>query len=1167
MSRRRRDAGTLWRWLVEPSPRIRQAERQHQARMLAALLLTGSVVGLAMALLGLNPVARELVGEPELALAMGMGLFSLFTYVVNRQGYTDTAVRLVVYVGALAIYLTAVSDRNPQMLNSLVRLVIPLLVGAIFMSLRELALVVSVNLAGVLAFPLFAPRVTFIEVLSGPFGFVLVCSILVMLLSFHLRNMERVRQHNQQITEVRSRQLLEAAFDAILIHHDDRLIDAGYDFQRLFGYEKPTGLSFSSLIADQQHSAYKADAKLCEVTIRRRDGSTFFAEMITIEQTYQDQPVKVTAVRDISRTRRMEAALRDSERRFRLVTEHSPDFMYIWEADANRLPYFNRDGFLGYTREELLVPGFLASLVHPDDWPALQTYWQTALQQAEAATCGPIEYRIRHSQGHWEWLERRDTVLTHNVSGNPQQMLVTLSIITQRKRAEEELRQQERQNRALLEAIPDLIVHFDAEGTYLQAWPFKHPADYAQLIPAEDLIGRSMRDVLPPDLAEALTGVVRRALATQEIQQYEYSLLEHGSLRHYEGRWAACGENETIATIRDVTDRKRAEELLEREANIYQSLFEAMILSEWRDGWFYIRSMNRAAEQLYGWSQDEVRGRPIIDVVRPSYHDPDMTRELFVANLLRTGYWRGEMNHHHRDGTPLHLLVSITVLKDQQGQPAGTAMIALDMTRLRAAEAALRMSEERFQTALKGAPIVVSNQDRELRYTWIHNPSARFDPSQVIGKRDQELMEQVEDARLIEALKQQVIESGVGLRRAVQWQEKGEIRHFDLTIEPVRDALGSVSGITCAQIDITERIQEEAARHKIQHMLQTLVANVPMVILGVDRSGVITFTEGTVLREMGERSNHLVGSSIYEITADRPSFRAGLERALAGETVTNFGERDGRHFQNHFHPVFNSSGEIDTVVAIAIDITERVRSERHQLDLALERERIDMLQRFMGDVSHDFKTPLTSIKLSLHLLGKIQTDADRQRHLEVIAYQANRLEKFMSDLFHMSRFDQSITGEFDFGPVDINALLRAVLAAHEYIIQQHGHTVRIDTQAEIPATFGDPFELDRVFTNLLVNAVNYTPDGGQITLRTRCVDGNVIVEVQDTGIGIPPDEQERIFARFYRSDPARSAERGGMGVGLSIARKIVEAHGGRIEVESTPGEGSTFRVILPVLSV
>src|SRR5690606_14287941 len=184
---------------------------------------------------------------------------------------------------------------------------------------------------------------------------------------------------------------------------------------------------------------------------------------------------------------------------------------------------------------------------------------------------------------------------------------------------------------------------------------------------------------------------------------------------------------------------------------------------------------------------------------------------------------------------------------------------------------------------------------------------------------------------------------------------------------------------------------------------------------------------------------------------------------------------------------------------------------------------INLLQRFMGDVSHDFKTPLTSIKLSLYLLSKVQVEADRQRHLNVIACQTERLEKFINDLFNMPRLDQAITGEFEVGPVNVNALLRDVLMAHEPLIAEQSHQARFEPDPSLPEIFGDRFQLERVFTNLLVNAINYTPDGGHITLRTKYRNPDVIIEVQDDGPGIPPEEHERIFMRFYRGDQARGS--------------------------------------------
>jgi signal transduction histidine kinase len=222
-----------------------------------------------------------------------------------------------------------------------------------------------------------------------------------------------------------------------------------------------------------------------------------------------------------------------------------------------------------------------------------------------------------------------------------------------------------------------------------------------------------------------------------------------------------------------------------------------------------------------------------------------------------------------------------------------------------------------------------------------------------------------------------------------------------------------------------------------------------------------------------------------------------------------------------------------------------------------------MLQRFMGDVSHDFKTPLTSIKLSLHLLSRASTPEARQRHLDVLDMQTNRLETFMADLFNMSRYDRGETNEFSFAPVDCHQLIEEIIAVHQLLIeekQQRLHWEPGDLSIEV---LGDRLQLDRMLTNLVVNAITYTPLGGEIWLRSQQRDYWLVIEVRDNGPGIPEEDHERIFQRFYRGDPARSTEQGGMGLGLAIAHKIVEAHGGKIELESAAGQGSTFRISLP----
>jgi two-component system phosphate regulon sensor histidine kinase PhoR len=227
----------------------------------------------------------------------------------------------------------------------------------------------------------------------------------------------------------------------------------------------------------------------------------------------------------------------------------------------------------------------------------------------------------------------------------------------------------------------------------------------------------------------------------------------------------------------------------------------------------------------------------------------------------------------------------------------------------------------------------------------------------------------------------------------------------------------------------------------------------------------------------------------------------------------------------------------------------------------LERVRRD----FVANVSHEIKTPLTAVR------GLIETllddagmgDETRRRFLGKARDQAARLSALITDLLALSRL------ESDQQPLDREALdlcrpvqesVRALLPAAE----QKRLVVETALPGEPVMVLGDESALRQAIENLLDNAVKYTPEGGRIWVRVRGEPEAAVVEVEDTGVGIEPDEQPRVFERFYRVDKARSRELGGTGLGLSIVKHIALAHGGDVSVESLPGRGSTFRLRLPL---
>jgi two-component system phosphate regulon sensor histidine kinase PhoR len=229
----------------------------------------------------------------------------------------------------------------------------------------------------------------------------------------------------------------------------------------------------------------------------------------------------------------------------------------------------------------------------------------------------------------------------------------------------------------------------------------------------------------------------------------------------------------------------------------------------------------------------------------------------------------------------------------------------------------------------------------------------------------------------------------------------------------------------------------------------------------------------------------------------------------------------------------------------------------------LERVRRD----FVANVSHEFKTPLTAIQgfAETLLSGALDDKANRKRFVEIIREHARRLARLTDDLLKLSRIEAGRL-ELEIRPIRVEVLVNGCVETARLKAKAKGLEIQVDLQENAPAVRGDGAQLGEVLQNLLDNALQYTPAGGKIEVKARSSGHDVIFTVSDTGIGIPESDLERIFERFYRVDDARSREAGGTGLGLSIARHIVEAHGGRIWVESAVGHGSRFHFSVPGVS-
>jgi PAS domain S-box-containing protein len=269
---------------------------------------------------------------------------------------------------------------------------------------------------------------------------------------------------------------------------------------------------------------------------------------------------------------------------------------------------------------------------------------------------------------------------------------------------------------------------------------------------------------------------------------------------------------------------------------------------------------------------------------------------------------------------------------------------------------------------------------------------------------------------------------------------------------------------------------------------------------------------------------------------------------------------DVRWIHDQVRPVHDESGNVYRLLGVVRDITERKQLERQQLELVLERERSHILTDFITSASHEFRTPLSVIRLSAYLLSQ-STNEKSESHLRQIEDQVEHIANLVDAMVLMTRLDSDDPG-FTSREVDLNAIVRAVRQSLQPAVEEARLSLTLELSHQPLRVQGDFEYLNQAILHLGRNAIQHTPAEGQVTLRSKQVEDQAVIEITDTGTGIEAKELPRIFERFYRADTSGSTR--GFGLGLPMAKAIVEHHRGRIEVESEVGQGSTFRILLPL---
>jgi two-component system phosphate regulon sensor histidine kinase PhoR len=349
--------------------------------------------------------------------------------------------------------------------------------------------------------------------------------------------------------------------------------------------------------------------------------------------------------------------------------------------------------------------------------------------------------------------------------------------------------------------------------------------------------------------------------------------------------------------------------------------------------------------------------------------------------------------------------------------------------------------------------------------------------------------------------------------------------------------------------DLNQRDRDlEQTKTLFQSILGTMIEGV----LVLDSQGKVLYCNQAARVLLDCTSRQMEGRPVWEVIR-----AADLNQTIDSVLATGHDHRKEVELKRNKSVVELSATRLPLkpepgVVVVLHDITELRQLER-------------MRREFVSNVSHELKTPLTSIQAYADTLldGGLEDDENSRLFLSRIVEQSDRLQQLIQDMLRLARIE-SQSEAFQLKPVSLARTLESCVEARQAVARSRGVDLQLRPGEPTLEVLADAGGLQTVFDNLVNNALNYTPEGGRVEVRWDVDQQQVFVEVVDSGIGISSEHQERIFERFFRVDKARSRGMGGTGLGLAIVKHLANVFGGDVEVESRLGEGSTFRVRLPI---
>jgi PAS domain S-box-containing protein len=840
---------------------------------------------------------------------------------------------------------------------------------------------------------------------------------------------------------------------------------------------------------------------------------------------------------------------------------YSPEFLELFGLPFDASLELDTDG--------------IAKALHPDDKPGFLAEMNAANDPSGSGILD-YEYRIIRADGQMRWLRMRGLTLFSGNTPNDRPLHANgvVQDITRRKLSEQTLLESEERFRSLYENSTIGLYRTTPDGQILLA-----NSALVKMLGYESFADLNKRNLeeewLEPGYAR---------------HKFIEAIETHGKVYGWESAWTRKdgtriyiresaiairdAQGHTLyydGTVEDITERKQAEEALKSSQDKYHNLFNNAPVGMYRtkiDGSAIIE-VNKTLCDITGYSRKELLDNP--SYITWAY--PEKRMKL-IEQLQKNGYVENyEFDVRTKDGSIKTCLNNIR-LYPQKGYLEGSFV---DISERKKAEEALRNAAEEWRSTFDSISDMVALIDvghRILRVNRAFAQAVRIPPDKLIGRFCYEVVHQAsqphKDCPFIytkasgQVCSYEIFENTLGIS-------------LECTTSPLLDSDHHVIGTVHIFKDITERKQAEKTLVVSEKFSRAIIDNSPVGIAVRDKYyRLLNYNQAWVdlwgmtperiaihSKNMTYEEFHILMDHLGEyFDAVENLFQKGGSLSIPELKVTRYESKEALWIKQYFYAMRNTDGEVERVIILTVDITDRKQAEEENRKLREKAEvssRLAAIGEMAAGIAHEINNPLTGvIGFSELLLENPNLPADIRDQIRIIAEGGNRVRDIVKRMLTFARQHKPVKNS-----LNIHQLIDNTLEIRSYVLRTANIEVIKHYDPDLPWVVVDPGQMQQVFLNLIVNAeysMKKAQDRGTLTISTARIDGHIRISFRDDGAGMDNATREKLFQPFFTTKAVNE----GTGLGLSLSRGIILEHGGTIEVESEVGKGATFIITLPL---